>query len=253
MGTGAITQYVDVAQLVLYAFWIFFFGLIYYLVRENHREGYPMEVGGNSRVKVTGWPVPGPKTYKLIDGSEVVVPDPGKAEHTPNAAPNHPWIGAPLVPTGNPLLAGVGPGAYVQRADVPEPDDHGKPKTVPLRIAPAFGIARQDRDPRGFPVIGADGVVGGVVKDLWVDQMEMAFRFLEVEVPGAARTVLIPMLFVRIGRDSVKVEAVLGGQIAQAPVTRHPEQVTMFEDEKISAFFAAGTLYATPARAESLI
>ena len=29
MDTGAITQYVDVAQLVLYAFWIFFFGLIY--------------------------------------------------------------------------------------------------------------------------------------------------------------------------------------------------------------------------------
>ena len=43
MGTGAITQYVDVAQLVLYAFWIFFAGLVYYLVRENHREGYPME------------------------------------------------------------------------------------------------------------------------------------------------------------------------------------------------------------------
>ena len=37
MGTGAITQYVDVAQLVLWAFWIFFAGLIYYLVRENHR------------------------------------------------------------------------------------------------------------------------------------------------------------------------------------------------------------------------
>ena len=27
METGAITQYVDVAQLVLYVFWIFFFGL----------------------------------------------------------------------------------------------------------------------------------------------------------------------------------------------------------------------------------
>ena len=37
MGTGAITQYVDVAKLVLYAFWIFFFGLIYYLIRDNHR------------------------------------------------------------------------------------------------------------------------------------------------------------------------------------------------------------------------
>ena len=136
---------------------------------------------------------------------------------------------------------------------MPEPDDHGKPKTVPLRLATGFGIARQDRDPRGMPVIGADGVVGGVVKDLWVDRMEMAFRFLEVEVPGAARNVLVPMLFVRIGRDSVKVQALLGAQIAQAPVTRHPEQVTMFEDEKISAFYAAGTLYATADRAEALV
>jgi len=42
MGTGAITQYVDVAQLVLYLFWAFFFGLIVYLQKESHREGYPM-------------------------------------------------------------------------------------------------------------------------------------------------------------------------------------------------------------------
>ena len=40
--TGAITGYIDVAQLVLYAFWVFFAGLIYYLHRENKREGYPL-------------------------------------------------------------------------------------------------------------------------------------------------------------------------------------------------------------------
>jgi len=253
MGTGAITQYVDVAQLVLYAFWVFFFGLIYYLVRENHREGYPMETDGHARGKITGWPVPAPKTYLLHDGTQVTVPDLNKGEPANNSEPNHSWIGAPLVPTGNPLLAGVGPGAYANRADVPEPDEHGKPKIVPLRLAAGFGVARQDRDPRGMPVVGADGVTGGMVKDLWVDQMERAFRFLEIEVPGAARNVLVPMLFVRIGRDSVKVEAVLGAQIAQAPVTRNPEQVTMLEDEKIGAFYAAGTLYATQERAEALV
>ena len=42
MGTGAITGYVDVAQLVLYAFWAFFFALIFWLQRESKREGYPM-------------------------------------------------------------------------------------------------------------------------------------------------------------------------------------------------------------------
>ncbi|MFZ9390155.1 MAG: photosynthetic reaction center subunit H, partial [Polynucleobacter sp.] len=39
MGTGAITQYVDVAQLALYAFWVFFAILIYYLTIESKREG----------------------------------------------------------------------------------------------------------------------------------------------------------------------------------------------------------------------
>ena len=42
METGAITGYIDVAQLVLYAFWIFFVGLIFYLRREDKREGYPL-------------------------------------------------------------------------------------------------------------------------------------------------------------------------------------------------------------------
>ena len=61
METGAITQYVDVAQLVLYAFWAFFFGLIYYLQRESHREGYPMD---SDRGLIQGFPgAPPPKTY----------------------------------------------------------------------------------------------------------------------------------------------------------------------------------------------
>ena len=42
-----------------------------------------------------------------------------------------------------------------------------------------------------LPVIGADGTVGGEVVDLWVDQAEMLFRYLEVKVPGLAHTVLL--------------------------------------------------------------
>jgi len=253
MGFGAITQYVDVAQLVLYVFWVFFFGLIYYLVREGHREGYPMETDGRSRGVITGWPTPEPKIFKLASGHEVTVPSPIKSPQTLNATPNHPWIGAPLVPTGNPLLAGVGPGSYADRADVPDLDEHGHAKIVPLRVAAGYGIARQDRDPRGMQVIGADGKVGGVVKDLWIDKMEMMFRYLEVEVPGNGRTVLLPMNFTRVGAGGVKVEAVLGAQVAQTPVTRNPEQVTLLEEEKITAFYGAGTLYAEPSRAETLL
>ena len=80
MQTGAITPYIDVAQLVLYAFWIFFAGLIVYLLSENKREGYPLESDRSERaprVSVQGFPrVPDPKTYLLRDGREVKAPRP---------------------------------------------------------------------------------------------------------------------------------------------------------------------------------
>ena len=73
METGAITSYVDVAQLVLYAFWIFFAGIIYYLARENRREGYPLETWSGQSAE--GWiGVPEPKTYRLASGEEVQAP-----------------------------------------------------------------------------------------------------------------------------------------------------------------------------------
>ena len=117
MGTGAITQYVDVAQLVLYLFWIFFAGLIYYLVREGHREGYPMETE-SGRGQITGWPLPQPKTYLLPHGGEASFPNDKVSPQQLLAEPSHRWTGAPMVPTGNPMLDGVGPGAYADRADV---------------------------------------------------------------------------------------------------------------------------------------
>ena len=50
--TGAITQYIDVAQIVLYVFWFFFAGLIWYLRREDKREGYPLESDRSDSVRV---------------------------------------------------------------------------------------------------------------------------------------------------------------------------------------------------------
>ena len=35
--------YLDVAQVTLYVFWIFFACLIFYLRREDRREGYPLD------------------------------------------------------------------------------------------------------------------------------------------------------------------------------------------------------------------
>ena len=253
METGAITQYVDVAQLVLYAFWIFFFGLIVYLQRESHREGYPMDPGRANGPKIEGWPLADPKTYKLADGRTFTAPDADRRDGDYRAQPAHPWNGAPLEPVGDPLLAGVGPGAWAMRADRPDADPHGAPKIVPLRVAPDHGVAKKDVDPRGLPVLGADGEVAGTVTDMWVDRMEMMFRYIEVELAGSGRHVLLPTTFARIKRDGIQVHALLAHQFANVPLTRSPEQITLLEEEKITAYYGAGTLYATPERQEPIL
>lgn len=254
METGAITQYVDVAQIVLYLFWAFFAGLIYYLVRENHREGYPMDPGRENGPKVEGWPpVPEPKTFKTMDGHTYLSPDLQRPDGDYSGAPAHRFNGAPIEPVGDPLLAGVGPGAWAMRADRPDADAHGAPKIVPLRVAADHGVASKDVDPRGLPVFGADGEVAGQVADLWVDRMEMMFRYIEVELAGSGRHVLLPVTFARIKRDRIEVHALLAHQFANVPTTRNPEQITLLEEEKITAYFGAGTLYATPERQEPIL
>ena len=254
MSTGAITAYIDVAQLTLYAFWIFFAGLIYYLHRENKREGYPLESERSPHVKVQGFPaMPEPKTYRLADGRTVTAPNPRRESGPLAAEPVAAHPGAALQPTGNPMLDGVGPGAYAQRADVPDRTVDGTDRIVPLRSAAGFEVAPQDTDPRGLPVQGADGVTGGTVRDLWVDRSEMLFRYLEVEVGTDGHSVLLPINFARIERRRVRVDSVMGRHFAQVPTTREAARVTLLEEERIMAYYGGGTLYADPARAEPLL
>jgi photosynthetic reaction center H subunit len=256
MGTGAITAYFDVAQIALYVFWIFFAGLIYYLHQESKREGYPLESDRSGSITVQGFPaIPDPKTYKLQDGRTVTVPSNNVSPQTLKATPSGNWPGAPLNPTGNPMLDGVGPGAYADRADIPDVTYDGKLRIVPLRADTAYGVAHQDRDPRGMEVIGADGKVGGVVRDLWVDRSEAIFRYLEldVQVGGGTRRVMLPINFTRIGARQVKVTSILGYQFSSVPSLRNPDQITFLEEEKVMAYYGGGTLYATPSRKEPLL
>jgi photosynthetic reaction center H subunit len=237
----------------LYIFWAFFAGLIYYLLRENHREGYPMDNGRENGPKMEGWPsVPEPKVYKLANGHEALSPDHNRADGVYKGQPMHPWLGAPLEPVGDPLLAGLGPGAWANRADVPEMTHENEVKIVPLRVAADHGVSPRDTDPRGLPVLGADGEQAGIVKDLWVDRSEMMFRYIEVALP-AGGTVLLPLTFSRIRKTGIQVHALLAEQFARVPTTRHPDQVTLLEEEKITAYYGAGTLYATPDRQEPLL
>lgn len=254
MGTGAIIGSIDVAQLVLYAFWLFFAGLIYYLIRENHREGYPMHSDANPDAVITGWPVPGPKTYKMAHGADVTVPDLNRDKRALPVEPTHGWIGAPLEPTGDdPLSAGVGPGSWAERADVPDLTADGRPKIVPVRMLADHDVAAQDLDPRGLEVIGADGGIAGLVTDLWLDQSEMLVRYLEVKLEGGGRSVLLPLNFARVTRRGVRVASIHGSQFAGVPGTRSDAQITFLEEEKIMAYYGAGTLYADPRRVEPLL
>ena len=252
MQVGAITGYVDLAQILLYAFWVFFAGLIYYLARENHREGYPMESDSLGRAVVTGWPVPPPKTFKLAGGIDHDVPDPGKLEPPLVARATGASPGSPIEATGDAMLDGVGPAAWANRADVPDMTLHGEPKIIPLRAAAGYAVAKQDADPRGLPVIAGDGKPAGTVRELWLDTSEMMFRYLEVDTTGGRR-VLLPVPFARIRRSAVEVNSIYAHHFASVPTTRNPDQVTMLEEEKISAFYGGGTLFADPKRSEPLL
>jgi photosynthetic reaction center H subunit len=256
MNRGAITGYFDVAQIVLYVFWIFFFGLCFWLRREDKREGYPLvsdRSGG--RVNVQGFPsIPAAKTYTLHDGTTVQLPRPERDRRPIKAEPIGPYLGAPLRPTGNPMLDGVGPASWAERSTVPDLTLHGLPMIVPARVAGDFTVAGGYPDPRGMEVYGADRVLGGVVVDFWVDRAEPQIRYLEVQTTNARR-VLLPITYTKFnpGRRRVNVKAILGSQFATVPGLSNPDQVSRREEDQIMAYYAGGYLYATAARAEPLI
>jgi photosynthetic reaction center H subunit len=248
----------DVAQVTLYEFWIFFGCLIYYLRREDKREGYPLDSTALGGGVVHGFPrMPDPKTYLLRDGHTATLPNHKNDRRDAPVAPVAPWPGAPMGPTGNPMLDGVGPGSYADREDVPELNIDNVPCIVPLRLAEGTYLEARDPDPRGMKVMGADSEPGGVVTEVWVDRAEALIRYLEVEVTtsAGAKRVLLPLPFAKIDgrRGRVWVNAILGSQFADVPATRSPDQVTKLEEDRIVGYYGAGTLYATPARQEPLL
>jgi len=257
MQTGAITGYIDVAQVTLYVFWAFFAGLIFWLRREDKREGYPLESDRSGTVMVQGWPpMPRPKTFLVRDGHTYQAP-PGNIDERTVTALAESWPGSPLRPAGNPMLAGIGPSSWVEREDRPDETAEGENRMVPLRAAPNWGIERNDPDPRGMDVIAADGIVAGTVTDVWVDRSEPQIRYLETQVSGPAgpRSALIPMTLLRIDRRRrhVKVNSILSHQFADVPRLKNPDQITLREEDQIQAYFGGGHLYADASRTEPLL
>lgn len=268
MPSGFITEYVNVAQLVLYAFWVFFFGLIIYLRREDKREGYPLESDRSDRaprVSVVGFPKPPPpKTYLLPLGQGTrQAPRPEKpAAVIPGTRASAAWPGAPLMPTGDPMRDGVGPASYPDREDVPDLTINGRPKVVPMRITDDFMVEPNDPDPRGMAVVAADGKVAGTVTDVWVDRSEPRILYFEVSLNDSTATEsdaganpLLPYGFARVsfGSGKINVCSIMSDQFAHVPRTASPEQITRLEEDRITAYFAGGHLYAHPTRQDPLI
>lgn len=250
MDTGAITGYIDVAQLVLYVFWAFFFCLVIYLLREGKREGYPLDAeGGRADTGDFLLPIPAPKTYQRSEGGTYSVPDGRFDTREIKAQPLESFPGAPLHPTGNPMVDAVGPAAYAERGDYADITFDGKPRIVPLRVDDHFEVAAEDTDPRGMPVIGADGGVAGKISDIWIDRSEAIIRYYQVELSGGGQ-VLLPMSMARLNRfkGTVMVKSILAEHFKDVPRTKSLDQVTHLEEDKIGAYYGGGQLYATADR-----
>jgi len=271
MGTGAITEYIDVAQIALYLFWVFFAGLIFYLRREDKREGYPLESDRSEHIRVEGFPaMPAPKRFALAHGGIYAAPHPESDDRAIHAEPAAPWPGAPLQPTGDPMRDGVGPAAWAQREDRPDLTIDGDARIVPMRVATDFWVEEHGPDPRGMEVVGVDGGVAGRVDDIWVDRSEPQVRYLEVELdrggepgqpgeapasPSGPERVLLPITMARVegGRGRVRVASIRSDQFAGVPSLSQPDQVTLREEDRICAYYASGHLYALPSRQEALL
>lgn len=255
MGTGAITGYIDVAQVTLYLFWFFFAGLIFWLRREDKREGYPLVSERSEHILVQGFPsMPKPKTFLLRNGHTYQAPPGHVDERELKAVPAEPWLGAPLKPTGNPMIDGIGAASYALREDEPELTAEDQDRTVPLRVATDFAVAKEDITPIGMPVYGADGIKAGIVTEIWIDRSEPMVRYLETTLEGG-RVVMVPMNFCRIkqARGEVHVAAILASQFADVPAIASPDRITAREEDKVTGYFGGGTIYATPERSEPII
>lgn len=253
-----LTSSIDLAEILFTLFWLFFIGLVLYLHREGKREGYPLESDRSDSITVQGFPaIPKAKEYELFHGGTVQAPRDEPFQEVVNAEPVAGHPGAPLRPTGDPMKSGVGPGAYAARDDVPDLNIHGNPRIIPMRIAEGFHVDRRDPDPRGMDVLGADGEVAGQVNELWVDNVEPMISYYEVQLSEelGGRKVMLPVTFSRVdrGKGRVKVRSIYAKQFADVPGLASEEQITRLEEDKVCAYYAAGTLYADEQRQEPLL
>lgn len=257
MNHGNIVGTIDAAQLAMIAFIGFFIALVFWLRREDRREGYPLEDALTGQLLAEGGPLSAasPKTFILPFGRGTVVapvgPTEGREPVQIAAERRENFGGAPYSPVGDVFAAGVGPGSYANRAQWADQDAHGLPRIVPIGTVPQISVAPASTDPRGLPVYAADGAKAGTVTDLWVDRAEHMVRYLAIDT--GSRTVLAPMPMAVVRRDHVIINAINAADFAKAPFPADPAQITRYEEERVVAYFGTGYLYANADRLEPLV
>jgi photosynthetic reaction center H subunit len=247
LGTNFFGNF-DLASLAIWLFWGFFALLVYYLQTENMREGYPLETeDGRAAPNQGPFPLPKPKTFILPHGrGQVTVPNGAREARELAMGRTAVSEGFPHAPTGDPMVDGIGPAAWAPRRDVPELDGHGHNKIMPMAQAAGFAVSG-GRDPRGLPVQAGDLEVVGRISDMWVDAPEQLVRYLEITL-NSGRVKLVPMPMVKVQADRVRINSLSSDLFDGVPETKSKTAVTMLEEEKISAYYAGGTLYAADKR-----
>jgi photosynthetic reaction center H subunit len=246
----------DVTELVFLAFVLFFLALMVYLRREDRREGYPLEDEVTGRIDTAGGVLSAatPKSFHMPFGrGTVTTPTQGREPVDIAAARTFRSPGAPYYPTGNPLVDGIGPAAWANRAKHTDLDGEGRNRIVPIGTAEHISVDTRDPDPRGMTAIGADGAVAGTITDIWVDRAEHVIRYLEVDT--GTNKILAPMGMAKVQRKKgqVVIDAINAADFAAAPVPETAGQITLYEEERVMAYFGGGYLYANKARQEPLI
>jgi len=240
----------DLALISLYAFWLFFAGLIYYIQRENQREGYPLENDDGS-LAGSNLSVPEPKTFLLPHGrGEYLAPNAERETRDLALARTAQSGGFPFAPTGDPLKDGVGPASWAARRDEAELDGHGHAKIQPMAKVGDFAVSA-GRDPRGLMVMCHDRKSPGKVSDMWVDVPEQLVRYLEVTLDDGGKP-LVPMTMAKIKTDRVVVNALDSESFKGIPTIASDAQITKLEEDKVSAYVAGGYMYTADKRVSQM-
>jgi photosynthetic reaction center H subunit len=244
MPPGAFTNDIDAVQVALVAFFVFFAFLVVYLRREDKREGYPLISRAPRRGRIVGWPAPPPpKSYRLMEGGTAQMP-----HHYPQEPVDRipiPRDGAPLVPIGDPLLAGIGAGAWTLRSTLPMRTMDRKLLLAPLRNATDWSVERGEADPRGMRVLAVNYRAVGTVIDIWVDRAAKILRYFEVSLNDGDGIILVPLFHCDIDRreNDIRVLVLKPDQFRHVPRLAQPDEMTAREEDRLNAFFAGATIY----------